>query len=182
MNRFLKGALLAAVVAVSMVPANVFAEENPYATFRIKLEPNPASSEVSPVVTGPITKQQVAFNIVNNTGKPLFFNSNEGEYIPLVSSSTVTVPYKMGDEYKVVDTDGNTVAQWNLNGNQGQAASVSSASKEQFAAWGNTLQQVIENQKVAYQEPPAKTEPNYYQSRSSRSAQSSSGTVVRGYW
>ncbi|WP_373532040.1 hypothetical protein [Vampirovibrio sp.] len=182
MNHFLKGALLAAVVAVSMVPANVFADENPYATFRIRLEPNPASSDYQPAVNEPITKKQVAFQIVNNTGKSLFFNSREGEYIPLVSQSTVTLPYQPGEEYKVVDTDGNTFAQWNLNRSQSEATSVSSASKEQFTAWGNTLQQVIDNQKVAVQEPPAKSEPNYYQSHSSTTSHSSSGTVVRGYW
>lgn len=182
MNHFLKGALLAAVVAVSMVPAGAFADEGPYATYHIKLEPNPKASDYTPAVTTPITKDHVAFHIVNNTGKALFFNGNEGEYIPLVSNNTVTVPYKAGDEYKVVDADGNTVANWNLNGNSNaESSAASSASKEQFAAWGSTLQQVIENQKVAYQEPPAKPEPRYYESNSTRSAQSS-GTVVRGYW
>lgn len=181
MNRFLKGALLAAAVTVAMVPA-VFADDaGPYATFHIKLEPNPASSDASPAVTEPITKDHVAFHIVNNTGKALYFNNNEGEYIPLVSNNTVTVPYHTGDVYKVVDTDGNTVATWNLNGNASSASSVSSASKEQYAAWGNTLQQVIENQKVAYQEPPAKAEPRYYESHSSHS-HTASKTVIRGYW
>ncbi len=181
MNRFFKGALLAAAVAVAMVPANVFAEGGPYATFEIKVNPNPSVSNLSPAIVEPITKDQVSFHIINNTGKALFFNGNDGQYIPLVSNNTVTVPYKAGEAYKVVDADGATVAEWDLNGRmEGQVPNVSSASKEQFAAWGSTLQQVIENQKVAYQEPAAKPEPRYYESRSSRSA--SSGTTVRGYW
>ncbi len=179
MNRFFKGAILAAAVAVAMVPAGAFAE-GPYATFEIKLEENPKASDYTPVLTAPITKDQVAFHIVNNTGKSLFFNSNEGEYIPLVSNNTVTVPYKAGEEYKVVDIDGNTIAQWNLNGSaQSQSSSVASASQAQFEQWGSTLQQVISNQKVAYQEPAAKPEPRYYETRSSNT---SSRTVVRGYW
>ncbi len=181
MNRFFKGALLAAAVAVAMVPANVFAEDGPYATFEIKVNPNPTVSNLSPAIVEPITKEQVSFHIINNTGKALFFNGDEGQYIPLVSNNTVTVPYKAGDAYKVVDSDGATVAEWDLNGRiEGQVPNVSSASKEQFAAWGSTLQQVIENQKVAYQEPAAKPEPRYYEGRSSRSA--SNGTTVRGYW
>lgn len=182
MNRFLKGALLAAAFTVAMVPA-VFADGPPYATFNIKLGQNPAANaDLSPTLAEPITKDHVAFHIMNNTGKELFFNSNnnEGQYIPLVSNNTVTVPYHAGDEYKVVDADGNVVATWNLNGNGSNAAVASSASQEQYAAWGNTLQQVIENQKVAYQEPPAKAEPRYYEGRPAH--HTSSKTVIRGYW
>lgn len=183
MNRFLKGAFLAASVAVAMSSAGAFAADGAYATFDIKLEPNPQVSEVSPVVSTPITKDHVAFHIINNTGKALYFNSNEGEYIPLVSNNTVTVPYQAGDSYKVVDAEGNTVATWNLNGNgAAKTTTVASASQDQFAQWGNTLQQVISNQKVSYQEPPAKPEPQYYQSKGGASSQTASKTVIRGFW
>lgn len=184
MNRFFKGAILAA--AVAMVPLGAFAEGGPYATFEIKLDQSSKFTDLSPTLAAPITKDHVAFHIVNNTGKALFFNNNEGEYIPLVSNNTVTVPYQSGDEYKVVDADGNTVATWNLNGNKNRhVANVTSASQEQFAAWGSTLQQVIENQKVSYQEPPADPEPYYYGSRPAKQTASKTTTrktIIRGYW
>jgi hypothetical protein len=187
MSHVLKRALaLGALVAVSL-PAMAFASEGPYATFNIKVEDTAAVSEVSPVVTSPITKDHVQFHIINNTGKALYFaNGQEQSYIPVVSNNTVTAPYAPGQQYKVVDGDGHTVAQWNLEGGKVATANVNSASQAQFAQWGSTLQQVLENQRVSYVEPPAKAEPHYYttgsHSRTVSYHHHSSHKVIRGYW
>lgn len=181
MNRSLKSSLWLAVLAAVTVPMSAFAADAPpYATFEITVEPSKVASEVSPVVTTPITKDTVAFHIINNTGKALYFNNGDADsYIPLVSNNTVEAPYALGKEYKVLDAEGNTVATWHLGQAQVASASASSASASEFAEWGSTLQRVIENQKVTYQEPPAKPEPHYY-GQSSRSTRVSD--TVRGYW
>ena len=179
--------LLGALVAASM-PTLAMAADGPYATFDIKVEATKVESEVSPVVTSPITKDQVQFHIINNTGKALYFaNGQEHSYIPVVSNSTVTAPYAAGQVYSVVDGDGHTVAKWNLDNNKVASANVSSASQSQFSAWGNTIQQVLDNQKVSYQEPPAKAEPHYYSSSTktefhSKPATRSAHRVIRGFW
>jgi len=179
---------LGALFALSL-PAVALAAEGPYATFDIKVESTAADSEVSPVVTSPITKDQVQFHIINNTGKALYFsNGNEQSYIPVVSNSTVTAPYTVGREYKVVDGDGHTVAKWNLNGGKSTASSVSSASAEQYTQWGNTIQQVLANQKVSYVEPAAKSEPHYYYAASKpvfhvkTASHTTTHRVIRGFW
>lgn len=179
MSRWFNSSLLLAVVAAVTLPVSSFAaDEPPYATFEIKVENNPTVSEVSPMVTEPITKDMVAFHITNNTGKALYFNNgNENEFIPLVSHGTVYAPYSPGMEYKVMDGEGNTVATWHLGEAKIASSSMASASASQFAAWGNTLQQVIENQKVTYQEPPAKPEPRYYERSQTRVSD-----TVRGFW
>lgn len=181
MSHWFKSSLLLAVlVAVAVPVASFAADEPPYATFDITVESNPAVSEVSPMVTTPITKDMVAFHIVNNTGKALYFNNgDENSYIPLVSNTTVNAPYAAGREYKVVDAEGNTVATWHLGQSQAASTSMASASSSQFAAWGSTLQQVIENQKVSYQEPPAKPEPHYYEKSQ---PQPRISDTVRGFW
>jgi hypothetical protein len=185
MSHVLKRALaLGALVAVSL-PVMAFAAEGPFATFNIKVENTATVSEVSPVVTTPITKDQVQFHIINNTGKALYFaNGQEQSYIPVVSNDTVTASYMPGQQYKVVDVDGHTVAQWNLDNAKVASANVSSASQAQFSQWGSTIQQVLENQKVSYVMPPAKAEPHYYTGGSSRSVSNGhyGNKVIRGYW
>src|SRR5690349_20374847 len=115
MSHVLKRALALGALGAVSLPLVAFAAEGPYATFDIKVENTAAVSEVSPVVTSPITKDQVQFHIINNTGKALYFaNGQEMSYIPVVSNNTVTAPYTPGQQYKVVDVDGHTVAQWNL--------------------------------------------------------------------
>lgn len=187
-NVFKRALLLGALVAVSL-PVAAFAAEGPYATFDIKVEPTAVDSEVSPVVNAPITKDQVQFHIINNTGKALYFsNGQEQSYIPVVSNNTVTAPYTPGQEYKVVDGEGHTVAKWNLEGGRMAASSASGASQAQYAAWGDTIQQVLANQKVSYQEPPAKAEPHYYSVARHEAVQHrtavrpASHRVIRGYW
>ncbi len=181
MNRRFKSSLWLAVLAAVTVPMSAFAADAPpYATFEITVEPSQVASEVSPVVTAPITKDTVAFHIVNNTGKALYFNNGEADsFIPLVSNGTVEAAYAPGKEYKLVDADGNTVATWHLGQSPVASANASSVSASEFAEWGSTLQRVIENQKVSYQEPPAKPEPHYYE-RSSSSRRVSD--TIRGYW
>jgi len=192
----LKHALTLGVLAAMSLSMSAFAMEGPYATFDIKVENTAVDSDVSPMVTMPITKDQVQFHIINNTDKPLFFmngaNGQGQSYVPLVSNSTVTVPYQPGQEYKLVDADGKTVAKWNLENRMAkpQVANVMSASPSQFAEWGNTLQQVMENQKVSYQALPTKMEPHYYtkhhpMKRSIGHNKPSSHTahrLIRGYW
>lgn len=180
MSTLLKRALmLGALVAVSL-PALAFAVDGPYASYDIKVERTAAASEVTPTGTFPITKDKVQFHIINNTGKALYFsNGTEKSYIPVVSNSTVTTAYVPGQEYKVVDDAGQTVAKWNMEQQRVGATSASSVSQSQFSQWESSLQQVIQNQKVTYQEPPAKPEPHYY--TSTPAAPSTSG-VVRGYW
>ena len=171
MSNGLKRALsLSALVALSL-PMSAFAE-GPYATFDIKVE-------VSPVVHTSITKDQVQFHILNNTGKQLYFvNGQQQSYIPVVSNSTVTAPYQVGQQYQLVDGEGHSVAKWNLDNVTIGVPNVASASQSQFSQWGSSIQQVIENQKVSYQEPPAKAEPHYYQSKSA----TRTSEVIRGYW
>ena len=175
----LKRALaLGALMAMSASGLAFADSEGPYATFDIKLESTAAASEVHPMVTAPITKDKVQFHIINNTGKPVFFaRGQEQSYIPLVSNNTVTVDYAPGSEYMVVDGEGHTVAKWNLDNRMVGVPSVSSASQSQFEEWGSTLQQVIANQKVSYQES-AKSEPHYYNSKPT----SRTSDVIRGYW
>lgn len=188
MKSWLKSLFLLAVVSAVGQTSQSFADDNSYATFHIVIEDNPQVSEVSPVVTSPITRNQVAFHIVNHTSKALYFaNGDQSNYIPLVSNNTVTVPYKAGEQYKVVDGQGQTVAVWNLNGGaatSNASSSQSSASASQYSEWSSQLQRVIENQKVTYQEPVAKAEPHYYEQSSSKRASSNAQqkTVVRGYW
>jgi hypothetical protein len=179
MKHLLKSGLALAAIVCMTQSAMVMADEGPYATFNIKVENNPTISDVSPALTQPITKDKVAFRIENHTGRALYFEDNDKEYIPVVSNDTVTAPYAPGKEYKLVDADGNTVATWTLGGKTYQA-NAASATAEQFAAWSQSLQTVIANQKVTYQEPPAKMEPNYNETHTIRST--SSGDVVRGYW
>lgn len=185
MNRWFKRTVCLAAMVAATVPALAFAEDSPpYATFPIKIESNPVASDLSPIVAAPITKDTVAFHIMNNTGKQLFFNNGkDSEYVPLVSNATVEAPYAPGMVYKVADAEGNLIASWHIDDAKIQKANVSSASASDFASWGNTLQQVIENQKVTYQEPPAKPEPRYYTSSGGANSRAESRrTVVRGFW
>jgi hypothetical protein len=179
MSIILKRALmLGALVAVSL-PALAFAVDGPYASYDVKVESTAVDTEVTPTGTFPITKDKVQFHIINNTGKVLYFSDGkEQSYIPVVSNSTVTTAYNAGQEYKVTDDQGVTVAKWNLDNRKVGVPNVTSASQSQFSQWSTSLQQVIENQKVSYQEPPAKPEPHYY---TSTPAAHTSG-VVRGYW
>lgn len=179
MNHWLKAGFVLAVVVCLVKPGAALADDGPFATFNIKVENNPTVSDVSPALSTPITKDKVAFHIENNTGHPLYFGDANKEYIPIISNSTVTAPYAPGMEYKVMDEAGNTVATWTLGG-KSHTANVSSASSEQFATWGQTLQTVIANQRVSYQEPPAKPEPRYYGGHTP--SRVSSGSVIRGFW
>jgi hypothetical protein len=179
MKHLLKGGLALAAV-VCMTQSNVvMADEGPYATFNIKVEKTSTVSDLSPALVHPITKDKVAFHIENHTGRALYFEGNAKEYIPVVSNDTVIASYVPGQEYKLVDTAGNTVATWTLGGKT-YRTNVTSATSGQFAAWGETLQTVIANQKVSYQEPAAKPEPRYYETHTTHTT--SSGEVVRGFW
>jgi hypothetical protein len=184
MSTLLKRALmLGALVAISL-PVLAFADnEGPFASFDIKVESTAVDSELSPMVKDPITKDQVQFHIINNTGKQLFYvnGPDQQTYVPIISNSTVTVPYHPGQQYQLVDAEGHSVAKWNLDNSKMGATSVAGASQAQFSQWGSTLQQVIENQKVTYQEPAAKPEPRYSSNYSAKSGARTSD-VVRGYW
>lgn len=186
-NVLKRALLLGALVAVSL-PVAAFAADGPYATFDIKVESTAVDSEVSPVVSAPITKDHVQFHIINNYGQPLYFvNGQEHSYVPVVSNSTVTAPYAPGQQYSVVDGDGHTVAKWNLdNGKLNSASSVGGASQSQFAQWGSTIQQVLDNQKVSYQAPPAKAEPVYYTQAHkpmvTHHATHTAHRIIRGFW
>ncbi len=177
MNNTFKHVLSVGALAALSLPLMAFAE-GPYATFEIKVESAAVESEVSPVVSSPITKCHVQFHILNNTGKQLYFvNGQAQSYIPVVSNNTVTAPYQVGQQYQLVDAEGHSVAKWNLDNVKIGVPNVASASQSQFSQWGSTIQQVIENQKVSYQEPPAKAEPHYYESNTTRTS-----GVIRGYW
>jgi hypothetical protein len=108
-----------------------------------------------------------------------FPDAGDRAYIPVVSNNTLTVPFTPGQEYKVTDLDGNLVAKWHLGDAPPIKANVVSATKEQFAEWGSKLQQVIENQQVAYVEPPSKPEPHYY---TKHYYHRNSKHTVRGFW
>ncbi len=183
MKSVFKNLMAAALFATLAVSVAVRAEEGPFATFPIRIENNPVTTDVSPNVAEPITKNQVAFNIVNNTGRALYFEDTQKTYIPVVSHTTVVTTYAPGQTYKVSDADGKTVATWSL-GNQSFASSSASASSEQFAAWETSLQQVIANQKVSYVEPPKEAEPAYREATKTTTVKSSTttGTTVRGFW
>lgn len=178
MKKWVNYSLLLAAVAM-IVPVAAFAEPaDTVATYNITIENNPVVSDLSPEMMTPISKNQVAFHIINNTGKVLYFpDAGENAYIPVVSNNTVTVPFTPGQEYKVMDTDGNLVAKWHLGDAGPIKANVSSVTAEQFAEWDSKLQEVIENQKVSYQEPPSKPEPHYYTKSAHRVSH-----IVRGYW
>lgn len=170
---------------VSMLSIGLFstvqaANEGSYRTFPIRIEKNPVVSSITPELTTPITKDKVAFNIINHTGRALYFAGTEKEYVPVVSNTTVLADYTPGHEYQVVDENGKTVASWTL-GDKIVTASAASASSEQFAAWEQTLQSVIANQKVNYVEGPAKAEPSY-EAQSKPSTRTSQGEIIRGYW
>jgi hypothetical protein len=179
MNHRIKRSLWLAILAAAIAPMAAFAADAPpYATFEIKVEESPIVSEVSPVVTSPITKDTVAFHIVNNSGKALYFNNGEADsFVPLVSNSTVEAAYAPGKEYKLMDGEGNMVATWHLGEAAIKSSGMQSASASEFAEWSSKLHQVIENQKVTYQEPPAKPEPHYYEKSSPRVSD-----TIRGYW
>jgi len=177
MKQWFSYSLLLAAVAM-IVPVSAFADADTVATYNITIENNPVVSDLSPEMMTPISKNQVAFHIINNTGRVLYFpDAGENAYIPVVSNNTITVPYTQGQEYKVMDMDGNMVAKWHLGDAKPITANVTPATAEQFAEWHSKLQEVIENQKVSYQEPPSKPEPRYYTKSSSRVSH-----TIRGYW
>jgi hypothetical protein len=179
-----KALLVLGLVCVSFNVA-AMAEEAPFATFGIRLE-NTAAQTKEPVVTTPITKNTVSFHIENNTGKAVYFvNGNEKEYIPVVSNATVTAPYSK-EPYKVVDSEGKTVASWRLSQEAVEKANVNSASKEQFARWGEQIQQVLQsaqNRSFSYENTTSyesKAEPSV--SRASVRQPVKKHAVIRGYW
>jgi len=179
MKHWFNHSLLLAAVAL-MLPVSAFADAETFTTFDIIIENNPVVSDLSPEIMTPISKGQVGFHLMNNTGEALFFNDGTNStYIPVVSNTTVVAPYEPGQEYKVTDMEGNMVAKWHVGDAKPITANVTPATAEQFAEWGSKLQQVIENQKVTYQEPPAKPEPRYY-TQSSRRHHASD--TIRGYW
>jgi hypothetical protein len=176
MNHWLKTAFVLAAVVCLGKPAFVMADDGALATFNIKVENNPTISDLSPEMSTPITKDKVAFHIENNTGHALYFAGNsDKEYVPVISNTTVTASYAPGQEYKLVDEAGNTAATWTLGGKD-YSAHGASASAEQFASWQQTLESVIANQQVSYQEPLSKSEPRYFEKHNRN------GSVVRGFW
>jgi hypothetical protein len=169
------------MLAVSGFSLAHAADDRTYLTFPIRIEKNPVASSTSPSTISPITKDHVAFNIINNTGEALYFTGSEKEYVPVVSHTTVIAGYSPGQQYQVVDADGKAVASWTLGDKVISASGASSASADQFKAWEETLQSVIANQKVSYVEAPRKPEPSY-EAHSQSSARSTQGEIIRGYW
>lgn len=173
----MKKQLLLALSAMLLVgPA--FAADGNLATFNIRLEENPAQSDVLPVYSAPVTKDHVAFKIVNNTGKAIYLvNGNDRNYIPVVSNNTVEVPYQSA-QYKVVDEAGNTVATWQLQAGAQQAATVQSASAAQYSDWEQRIQTVLENSRnrswTAYTQQQSQS--------TSRAVTPQENTTVRGFW
>ena len=169
---------LSALVVVAQATA-VFAEEAPYTTFNIRVEENPVQTQIDPALTQPVGKDQVAFRIQNNTNKALFFmNGDQKTYIPVVSESTVQLPYST-QQYKVVDDSGNTVTSWYLGPYEPKMANVESASQAEFEQWGQKLQQVIasaQNRTVHYSYNKEEAAPYGGHSRSQR------GKTIRGFW
>jgi len=208
MNTFrVLASLCAGVALASSVTA--FADDNnaggqpPYATYTVQVKCNPVLSKVQPVQL-PITKDHVAFRIVNHTRGPIYFvnegtststssadnsqSSDKQDYIPVVSENTVTVPYSPTEnpEYKVVDEDGNTLIKWTLNYPTVPPVTLASATPEQFNKWEQDIQGVLENtrNRTVPEDPSLqKSEPVYNDSPSSSNHQEShSHSTVRGYW
>jgi hypothetical protein len=160
--------------------ASAFAEEAPFATFHIQLENNQAQSMVNPVITSPVTKGQVAFRILNNTGKQAYFVDNQdNRYIPMVSENTVTIPYVEGEQYKVVDQDGKTIATWQLqNAQSSMQIASSSETKAKYEDWSQRIQKVIQSNQVV----ATSTYQQSTQDAQTHSSEQTEGTTVRGFW
>ena len=179
-----KALLASSLVVLSGLSA--FAADAPFVTYNVDLEANGVHMDAAPVPTAGVTKENVAFRIVNNSGRAAYFvNGTERTYVPVVSQTTVTVPYTANQAYKVVDESGNTLASWHLQGGQVQQPTVQSASAEQYSEWGQRLQGVIENARnrtVSYSYNKTQTTEATARPAQSAPSQQEPKGFVRGFW
>ncbi|HEY9745848.1 MAG TPA: hypothetical protein V6C99_06480 [Oculatellaceae cyanobacterium] len=178
-----KALLAVAGLVAAVVPSIAFSEEAPFATYNIRLESTSVQTKAEPVVSSPITKGVVAFRIENNTGKAVYFvNGNQKQYIPVVSNSTVIAPYSQ-EAYRVVDNQGQLVAEWTLDAAASQQSVAASASQAQFERWGEQIQQVLEasrNRTVSFEQESKPAAAVMYTKTAKPAV--SRNTVIRGYW
>lgn len=181
MSKFGKALFALSGVAISLLGAASFADET-YATYHIRLESNPALSEVLPATVAPEKKDQVSFHLINNTGKAAYFvNGEQKSYIPVISGSTVTVPYEY-EKYSVVDDAGKTIFTWNMHGKTEQS-SHTSASKAQYSQWNQQIQQVLAaSQNRSYNWEPKAAQTVKTERTVTTSSKVTRGVVVRGFW
>jgi hypothetical protein len=86
------------------------------ATITINIQ-QPSSLSKTVPVSQPITRNMIAFRLVNNYDRPLYFRFHDDAriLIPAQSETTVNVPYLSGENYVVVDSDNRQIFSWHLS-------------------------------------------------------------------